>query len=322
MIGFRTPDRRHAGFTLVEMVVVLVVLALAMAAIFPAVGNLLSGSSRGAASGQATGEAAVVAKMIEEDIKTARGDRSTGELSDSSTFTGAAAMRSATIPALTSAATNSRNADIVLAGPTRLILNSDVLAASAGIEQVEWVLTLNSKARCGETDRSGKNWCLRRIVRAPGGGAVLAAEVATKSRGTYPQTTSCGSNALPSRVRVFCYKEAYPGTGSSSSYTWNTGWTPNCSMAWTNTSTSPNTGDRVVTHRTTRITTRHNRVEPAASISRLDRVVEIGASVLAGGGFAKAGERSYDNLQTAIRSRENEAYREAIMCGLRAGWGR
>ena len=317
-----TPVRRQSGFTLIEMIVVLVVLALAMAAIFPAIGNLLAGSSRSAASGQATGEAGVVAKLLEEDIKAALGDRGTGERTDSTSFAGVDAIRTATIPALTAGAASTRYADIVVAGPTRLVLNVDALATSAGVEQVEWVLTQNSTTLCGETDTSGNNWCLRRIVRAPGGGAVLAAEVATKSRGTYPQTTSCGSNALPSAVRVFCYKEAYPGAGNANNYRWSAGWTPNCSMAWTSTGTSPNVSERTVTSPATRMQTVHNQVEPASSISRLDRIVEIGASVLAGGGFAKAGERSYENLQTAIRSRENEAYREAIMCGLRAGWGR
>jgi prepilin-type N-terminal cleavage/methylation domain-containing protein len=316
-----TPRSSQAAFTLIEMIVVLVVLALAMAAIFPAIGNLMAGSSRGAASGQATGEAGLVGKMIEEDIKAAVGDRSTGERSDAGTFTGATALRTATIPALTAGAGSNLYSDIVAAGPTRLILNVDALAATAGVEQVEWVLTQNSPA-CGETDASNNNWCLRRIVRAPGGGAVLAAEVATKSRGTYPTTTSCG-RGLPAAVRVFCYQESYPGAGGNANYVWNGGWTPNCSLAWTTDGNSPNSGSATRTLTSpARIPTRHNQVEPASSISRLDRITTVGASVLAGGGFGKAGERSYENLETALRSRENEAYREAIMCGLRAGWGR
>ncbi len=176
-----------------------------------------------------------------------------------------------------------------------------------------------STPTCGETNTAGNNWCLRRIVSAAGGGATLAAEVATKGRGTYPQTTTCGSG-LASAVRVFCYQEAYPGAGNAGNYVWNGGWTPNCTLQWTADGTSPNTGVRTLA--ATRITTRHNQVDPVTSISRLDRIVNIGASVLAGGGYGQAGELSYENVETAIRSRENEAYREAIMCGLRAGWGR
>ena len=325
MTTVRTPGGRQAGFTLIEMVVVLIVLALAMAAIFPAIGNLLNGGTRNAASGQATGEAGLVAKLIEEDIKTALGDRGTGERSDSVSFPGANAIRTATIPALDAGDASPLYADIVAASPTRLVLNADALDTNPGVEEVEWVLTQNSTALCGETDTAGNNWCLRRIVRGAGGGAVLAAEVATKSRGTYPQTTSCGGSNLPSAVRVFCYQEAYPGAGNPNNYVWNGGWTANCTLAWTTDGNSANSGAAVRTLTSPpRIPTRHNAVDPAGStsISRLDRIVTVGASVLAGGGFGKAGERSYENLETAVRSRENEAYREAIMCGLRAGWGR
>jgi prepilin-type N-terminal cleavage/methylation domain-containing protein len=308
--------RSTDGFTMIEMNVVLIVLALAMAAIFPAIGNLLRGSSRGAASAQATGDSALVAKFLEEDVRTALGNRGTGERSDAASGTTVA-----TIPAL---ATGSVAAvDIVEAGPLRLVVNADVVA-DAGVtqvERIEWSLTQNNTAICGETDAGGNNWCLRRIVRSAAGG-VLASEVVTKSRGTYPAVATCGGINVSS-VRVFCYEEAYPGAGGAGNYVWNGGWTSSCNEAWTMDGASPNTGTRTLGS-ATRYTTRHNAVDPngSTSISRLDRIVTVGATIMSGGGFGKAGERSYDHVEIAIRSRENEAYREAIMCGLRAGWGR
>src|SRR5690606_22313483 len=123
-----SPHDRDRGFTIIEMVVVLVVLGLAMAAIFPSIGNLLRGSSRTSASSHATGEAGMAARLLENDVKTALGDRGTGDRTDTSSFAGPTAIRLATIPSLNAGAGNNQYPDIVVAGPTRLVLNADVYA--------------------------------------------------------------------------------------------------------------------------------------------------------------------------------------------------
>ncbi|MCW2923872.1 MAG: hypothetical protein JWM98_1276 [Thermoleophilia bacterium] len=302
-----TRTRADGAFTMIEMIVVMVVLGLAMAAIFPAIGNIMRGSGRGAASSQATGDAGTASRMLEEDIRSALGDRGTGERTDIENA-GAVGVRLNAISALNSPA--AINHDIVVAGPTHLRLNADVLPA-AGIESIDWQLW-EDDARCGDRSDDGHNWCLTRTVTGGGGGT---SEVAVRSRGTYPQTSTCApGNALAAAKRIFCYQEAHPTTNS---YTWNAGWTSACTSEWRK--DGPNAADTSIP---TGYTLKHNAVDPITRISRLDRVITVGAVLLAGSGFGNANERSYENITVAIRSHEGESYREAIMCGTRAGWGR
>jgi prepilin-type N-terminal cleavage/methylation domain-containing protein len=309
----------ESGFTLLELMVTLVLLALAMAAIFPAIGNMYRNNGRSAASSQAVGEAGIAARLLESDVRAALGDRGTGERVMTSTTT--LAVRIATIPALNGAGATQSMADIRQAGPTRLYINADVVP-TAGIERVEWEL-LQDNATCGDRDRAtNRNFCLQRRVFSSAG-AILSTEVPVRGRGAYPTgTRSCGSGtAVLATARVFCFQEAVPNNGNASDYVWNSTWNANCSMRWNQVGpgTSPNNANVAVTQR---IPTLHNAVEGPTSISRLDRIVAVGAKIIAGGGYGKAGERTYEHVETAIRARESEAYREAIMCGTRAGWGR
>lgn len=315
--------RSERAFTLIEMIIVLVLLALAMLAVFPAIGNMLRGNSRTAASAQATGEVGVAARLLESDIRAALGERGTGErVMISNTPIGSA---ESTILSL-----HQRDpdvSDIVAASPTDLTINADVYS-NPGIERVRWRLVLNNATICGDADRSGRNFCLERSVRTAGG-AVLSVEVPIRGRGTYPTSTrTCATGApIINTPRVFCYQESMPGTGatagSAARYVWNGGWIPTCTSSW-NAPGTPSPTLTPVGLTSTRIYTRHNAVDPAnsTSITRLDRITGVGAVLISGGGFGRANERSYDHVEITIRSRESEAYKEAIMCGTRAGWGR
>lgn len=300
----------HAGFTLIEMIVVLVVLGMAMAAIFPAIGNMMRSGSRSAAVSQASSEAGIAARMFEQDVRRALGNRATGERTD-------VALNQATIPSL--AANNLAYSDIRIASPVRLVINADVIPQNGGIEQVEWILRRNSPM-CGEVQgTTNANWCLQRRVMNAGGGQ-LTSEIPVKGRGLYPANITTCAPTLPAiAVRVFCYEEALPRSGQ---YTL-AGWTATCDSLWLNDGASPNRTERA--NNSTRITTQHNRVDVVTntntSISRLDRVVTINASMFAGGAFGRASERSYEHVSVSIRSRESEAYLEAIMCGTKGRWG-
>jgi hypothetical protein len=262
--------------------------------------------------------------MLESDIKKALGARGTGERTDTTTV----GIQAATIPSLH--ANNPTFSDIRVAGPTRLQINADVLPGSPGIEVVEWRLFSGGTfPQCGDTGRSGRNWCLRRTVTSSTG---TIGETLTKGRGDYPANiTSCapvgaansgtGLPAIP--LRVFCYEEAVPAPragaappGSPTTYRAN--WSPTCLERWW--SDGPNASGAAVTT-STRITTEHNRVDGLTSIARIDRIISVNASVYAGGAYGKASELSYEHVSATIRSREGEAYREAIMCGTKGRWG-
>lgn len=335
---------------MIEMIVVLVVLGMAMAAIFPAIGNMLRTSSRSSAMSQASSEAGGAARLFEYDVRRAMGNRGTGERTD-------LAGSAVTISALT--ANNPNFSDIVEAGPTRLVVNTDAIPAVAGIERVTWEYVSNN-ASCGDRNRLNQNWCLRRTVVAANGTTV---EIPVKGRGTYPTNTStCGPNPVDvgaqlgmpgataavrglalnpiNGVRVFCYQESVPAAdtnsndgvggmraGSQQIYDNFNMWTANCHQRWMSgqypqPGTSPNVA--TVTLGASRWPTRHNLVDlpNTTSISRLDRITTVSAGILAGGAHGRANERSYEIVTVSIRSREGEAYREAIMCGTRAGWGR
>lgn len=320
MIAHRTTTARgETAFTMIEMIVTMVLLGLAMMVVYPALANILGGSARGAASSQAGGEAVIAARMLEEDVRRAVGNRSTGDRSDGNQLPGTTGIRVSTITALTAGASDPQYPDILVAGRFDLVLNSDVLNAP-GIERVTWRRVVNSPT-CGDVGAGGRNWCMERTVRSAAG-AVLTSEVVVKHRGTFPAiVSSCAPGITGSRV--FCYQEAYPGTGGATAYVWNGGWSPRCTVAWRTDGPNAPTGANLTT--TTRIATRHNAVDTVqrpSSIGRIDRIMTVGAVMFAGGGYANAGERNYENVTVGIRSRENEAYREAIMCGLRAGWGR
>jgi prepilin-type N-terminal cleavage/methylation domain-containing protein len=347
----RRPAATERAFTMIEMIVVLVVLGMAMAAIFPAIGNMLRTSSRSSAISQASSEAGGAARLFEYDVRRAVGNRGTGDRDDLGSNT-------ATISALT--ANNTTWSDIVEAGPTRLTVNTDAIPAVAGIERVTWEYLANN-AVCGDRNKLNQNWCLRRTVVASNGTTVEIPTKGrgtyptnTSTCGPNPQDVaaqqgiSAGQASLRgialnplAGVRVFCYQESVPaantntgdstaGTraGSSVIYTNFNTWTSSCHQRWMDgqyaqPGTSPNTA-QVTLASAGRWTTRHNLVDApgTSTISRLDRITTVSAAILAGGAHGRANERSYEVVTVSIRSRESEAYREAIMCGIRAGWGR
>lgn len=316
----RSLARRENAFTLIEMIVVLVLLAVAMAVIFPSIGNMLRTSGRASASSQASGDARIAANLFETDIKTAVGGRSTGDRTDNALFSGTTATTLSTVSSLN--ALGAGISDIVTAGPLLLVVNSDVLTTNAGPERVSWTYLENS-VTCGDRSDLNTNWCLQRIVRTQAG-AVLTSEVIVRARGTLGTTSSCYPGAVAAK-RIFCYEEAVPAlvAPSVNRYTWDAGWSATCNQNWLTDATSPNQAP-VAGYGlgTTTYTLKHNGAEPTTRISRLDRIVAVGATMQSGGAFGNATERGYETIEVAIRARENEAYKEAIMCGSRAGWGR
>lgn len=321
-----TPNLRtriESAFTLVEVIITLVLLAVAMAAIFPAIANMMRGNTRSAASSQASGEAGIVARLLESDVRAALGNRGTGERVTVS----AAALPSAASTIASLSLRQTTISDIYAAGPQRLHLNADVYP-NAGIERVEWDLLID-RAECGDRDRTtGSNFCIQRRI-ATAANTTLTVEIVARGRGTYPvNTTNCAPGVVAITIpRLFCFRESVSDAGNPADYDWDGGWRPICNVRWNQAGpgTSPNTAGTPLTLTTAaNIPTSHNAVDAPNStrISRLDRITTVGASILAGGGFGKSSERSYEQVEIAIRSRENEAYREAIMCGARAGWGR
>jgi prepilin-type N-terminal cleavage/methylation domain-containing protein len=306
----RGPDTERA-FTLIEMIIVLVLLGLAMGAIFPAIGNMMRSGSRSSSIAQASSEAGMAARFLESDVKKALGARGTGERTDTNVV-GASA---ATIPALAQA--NANMSDIRIAGPTRLVINADVVPSVAGIEQVDWQLLTGTNAVCGDVSRyTGRNWCIRRTVRSAAAGQLFA-ETLAKGRGDYPSNiTSCASGLPAIPVRLFCYEEAMPGAGGAANYAGS--WTANCREVVL--PDGPNAANAQLTPASPRFATVHNLLE-TYSIARVDRIVTVNASIYAGGGYGKTSELSYEHASITIRSHEGEAYREAIMCGTKARWG-
>lgn len=307
------------AFTLIEMVVAMAVLGIAMAAIFPAIGNMLRSSNRMVAVSQSSSEASQAARMLERDIRQAKGRRSTGDGTGPFSTIGVLHQQTPPTPPV-SCWVSACIADIVAAGPASLTFNADVLDWP-GIERVTWRVLQNSWS-CGGT--ATDNWCIVRSVANQNGGW-MSAEVVAKARGAYPAVTTCAPAGvtLPDvPIRLFCYEEAVPGTppaeGSYSFGTWTNTCTP--SYAWGAPGISPNA--QLVTFGSQRRVTSHNAVDGATSIDRLDRITGISASIFAGGGYGRATERSYEHVTTSIRSRESENYREAIMCGARSGWGK
>jgi prepilin-type N-terminal cleavage/methylation domain-containing protein len=318
--------RTDAGFTLIEMIVVLVVLGMAMAAIFPAIGNMLRSGARASSMSQAASEADIAASLLLSDVKKAVGSRGTGERTD----TASVGATAATIPSLSmdgGPGGNPALADIREAGPTRLILNADVLPTVAGIEQVDWqLLSGANNPLCGDFSRyNGRNWCIRRTVSTAGGNRIMA-ETLTKGRGDYPTNlTTCADPAqLPAiTTRLFCFQEAVPratnGAPAGSPNAYNNVWSPSCLQQWFSDASGPNRTQ--LNTNSGRINTVHNKVDPASSIARIDRIVTVNASIYGGGGYGRASELSYEHVSASVRSRQGEAYHEAIMCGTKARWG-
>jgi prepilin-type N-terminal cleavage/methylation domain-containing protein len=288
---------RERGFTLLELVVVLILMGIASAAIFPAIVSMNHTTSRTTALSSASGEVLTGARLLERDIRGAAGDRSMGNRTDL-----AANIKASVITALDSPQASLH--DVLSATPTQLELNSELLSTVPGIERITWQLRQNV-ATCGDRDRAlNRNWCVVRTV-ANSAGAVLTSEVVVRGRGAYPSTSSCYSGAV-SAQRLFCYR-----VNENANYTWNGGWTPTmCTQTWRDLNFASFPGGPG-------ITTRHNGFMAATRIYPVDRITTIGVTLPAGGGYGDSSERVLQTMEVTPRSRQGEAYQQAIMCGAR-----
>ncbi len=296
----RTRRQGERGFTLLEMIIVLVLLGVASAFIFPSVISMLRSSTRSAAMSGASGDGRVAERIIEHDVRGAAGARSSGNRSDIST------PGASVIQALNSATPATH--DLLRAEPFVLQLNSEANAAWAGPETVTLQL-LRSQPLCGERGRDGNNWCVVRTVQGAGG---TTSEVLTRGRSAFPATVpNSPCNATnPGQPRIFCYRlSENPGGGNA--YRWNGSWRPSlCRTRWTDlTSTFGGAGwiNNV----------QHSGFDPAVRIHQLDLVTEVAVTLPTGGGFGATAERTFNTTELAIRSRQGEAYQQAIMCGAR-----
>lgn len=299
------PARRQGerAFTLLEMIIVLVLLGVASATIFPSITSMLRSSTRSAAMAGAAGDGRIAERIIEHDIRGAAGARSNGNRSDLATTPGASVIQALNSPTVAMH-------DIVEASPTRLVLHTEALASSPGPERVTLELVPTnggSAAICGETGRDGQNWCIVRTVQASGS---TTSEVLTRGRSAFPATvpgSPCGTGG-----RIFCYRlSENPGGGTA--YQWNRGWRPSlCRTRWASlTSTLTGGGSGWITN------VHHSGFDPFVRIHQLDLVTEVSVTLPTGGGYGATAERTFNTTELAIRSRQGEAYQQAIMCGAR-----
>ena len=316
-----TSRRRHdeGGFTLLELVIVMVVLGIAMAVIGPAIANMMRGSQRSAAAVSAELQSQFVGRLFEADVRSALGDRTTGDRQDLG-----ADITPATVEALEDGAAASH--DVVRAGATRLEVHADVLDSNAGPEHVTWRLVTNNAA-CGSRSRTtNENWCVLREVRAlGGGGGPITAEVVSQGRGPFPIANRCG---LGNRAELFCYYRSVPTNagGAWPTNAWNAwrpggGWTSNCTEG----PNAFNFGAGTGVPFSQWVRTRHHNVQGETGhdtrISRLDTITRIEAFLPSGASFGRASEQTFEQAEVVIRARTSPAYQQAIMCGSRAGWG-
>ncbi len=296
--------RTDAGFTLIEMIVAMILFTVAIAAILPAIINTRDATTRQAALSQADGDVKIAAKLFEQDVRSARGMRGTGDRNGASGAGTASTVGSLSMPL-------GPAHDVIVATPTQFSIFADVLpepAATPVIERVDWRLVTDSPV-CGTRLQPGNtNWCLTRSVQSATG---TTSEVVVASRGTVPASTSCFPPGTPTspQQRMFCYEISEPVGG----YNYSAGWTSRCRASWF----APGSLDAMPA---TVIATRHNAVDTGTSINQLDRITTVGAALQSGGAYGLATERSYEGTQVSLRSRESPAYREAIMCGSRIGW--
>jgi len=317
--GRTSPRASHeSAFTLIELVIGLVLLALLFAAIFPALTNLTTRSDRSSSTSISTSDTSIAARLFESDMRQIRGNRGTDDVFVST---------SSTIASLSS--TNGATHDIVVASPTRLVVNADVLDTGVtAIERVTWELVSDgtAAATCG----TGSTWCFVRTVTNAAATTTLSSEVVTHGSGTAPTSRTCTTSnttadPLPdlgtSRPRVFCYQEAII-SGVGAQYNKFETWTPACTQTWRadQTSSNANYGEASIAG-TTPISMQHNAVDALASISPLDRIVTIGGVLYADSKYRNTQERSYENVSVSVRSREGRAYRQAILCGYRQALG-
>jgi prepilin-type N-terminal cleavage/methylation domain-containing protein len=290
--------RRHdeRGFTLLEMIIVLVLIGVASAVIFPAVSSMMRSSTRSAALSGATGDGRIAERIVEHDVRGAAGARSKGNRSDLA-VPGASVIQALNAPAAASH-------DIVRATPTALVVNTEAMTTSAGPETVTLQLEQN-RAICGEMGRDGRNWCLVRTVQGAFG---TVSEVLTRGRSAFPATipnSPCGSGS-----RLFCYRLS-ENPGGANAYRWNGGWRPSlCRTRWTDINSTLG-GSGWINN------VQHNGFDPAVRIHQLDLITEVSVTLPTGGGFGATAERSFTTTELAIRSRQGEAYQQAIMCGAR-----
>ena len=290
--------RRDHGFTLLELVIVMVLLGVASASIFPAIASMGHSTSRTTALSQASGEVQTGSRLLERDIRGAAGDRSMGNRSDLATNPKASVLTAldSTTPALH---------DVLVATPTQLVVNSEFLASEPGIERIAWQLRQDSTT-CGDRDsRLNRNWCVVRTVSNAAGTAV-SSEVVVRGRGAYPVTSSCFAGAT-SIARLFCYR-----VNENASYVWNAGWTPtSCRQTWRDLNSTLTPGTGWVTN------VRHNGFAGAMRLHQTDLITTIGVTLPAGGGYGDSSERVLQTMEVTPRSRQGEAYQQAIMCGAR-----
>ncbi len=290
----RTTSER--GFTLLELIIVLVLLGVASAALFPSIVSMLGSSTRSAALSGATGDGRVAERTVEHDIRSALAFRSNGNRADLTD------PGSSVIQALDSATATSH--DIVRASPTQLIIYTEALATSAGPERVTLELQ-QDQALCGEHGRDGRNWCLLRTVQGAG---TTISEVLTRGRSAFPTTipnSPCGTGS-----RLFCYRlSENPGGGNA--YRWDGSWRPKlCATRWTDLNSTFGGAGWINN-------VQHNGFDPAVRMHQLDLITEISVTLPTGGGFGATSERTFSTTELALRSRQGEAYQQAIMCGAR-----
>ncbi|MCW2961236.1 MAG: hypothetical protein JWM90_1623 [Thermoleophilia bacterium] len=288
-------SRDEAGFTMLELLIVIILLGIASASIFPAIFSMGHSTTRSTALSQAQGEVKIGARLLERDIRGAAGDRSMGNRTDLDTN-----PRASVIQALNSATSGLH--DVLLATSTRLTINSEAMSSVPGIERIAWDLRQNNVV-CGDRDsRLNRNWCVVRTISSSAG-AVLSSEVVVRGRGAYPATSTCYPGAT-TMVRLFCYR-----LNENARYGWNTGWTPTmCRQTWRDLNTTFGTAGWVNN-------VRHNGFTPAVRLHQTDLIITIGIVLPAGGGYGQTSERVIQTVEVTPRSRQGEAYQQAIMCG-------
>lgn len=283
---------------MLELVIVLVLLAIASSALFPSIISMLRSSTRSAAISGAAGDGRVAERFVEHDIRGAQAARSNGNRHDVTT------PGASVISALDSSTATFH--DVIRASPMLLSFYSETRLSTAGPELITLELQQDVDL-CGDRGQDGRNWCLIRTVV---GGGVTTSEVITRGRSAFPTTvpnSPCGSGS-----RIFCYRVS-ENVGGPGRYRWNVQWTPtSCSSTWTdlNMTFTPTGGDWIMN-------VVHNGFDPAVRIHRLDLITTIAVTLPTGGGFGATSERTFSTTELTLRSRQGEAYQQAIMCGAR-----